>query len=141
MSITVTKDGKVYYGVDGKYNREKLLKKISDKYNISFNDEETYAFALTSAFGVPIAKLKTFLDMPPEERKNIPQPGIPIDTTNNELGVWIINGRLANPNYRIAVRGDGDCPYPVIKRVIATLQEKNVNKFNLITTLEARPNI
>ena len=70
MSITVTKDGKVYYGVDGKYNREKLLKKISDKYNISFNDEETYAFALTSAFGVPIAKLKTFLDMPPEGRKN-----------------------------------------------------------------------
>ena len=141
MSITVTKDGRVYYGVDGKYNREKLLQKISAKYNIPFTEEETYAFSLTTAFGVPIPKLKTFLDMPAEDRKNALQPGIPIDTTNNELGVWIINGRLANPNYSIAIRGDGDCPYPIIKRIIATLQERRVNKFNLITNLEVRPKI
>src|ERR1035437_9508702 len=141
MSITVTKDGKVFYSVDGKYNREKLLKKISEKYNIQFTDEENYAFSLVTAFGVPIPKLKTFLDMPAEDRKNAVQPGIPIDSTNNELGVWIINGRLANPNYSIAIRGDGDCPYPIIKRIIATLQERRVNKFNLITNLEVRPKI
>ena len=141
MSITVTKDGKVYYGVDGKFNREKLLQKISAKYNIPFTTEEQYAFSLTTAFGVPIPKLKSFLDMPPEDRKNIQQPGIPIDTSNNELGVWILNGRLANPNYRIAIRGDGDCPYTVIKKVIATLQAWHVNKFNLITNLEVRPKI
>ena len=141
MSITVTKDGKVFYGVDGKFNREKLLKKIGEKYNIQFTDEENYAFSLVTAFGVPIPKLKTFLDMSPEDRKNAVQPGIPIDSTNNELGVWIINGRLANPLYSIAIRGDGDCPYPVIKRIIATLQERRVNKFNLITNLEVRPRI
>jgi biopolymer transport protein ExbD len=141
MSITVTKDGKVYYGVDGKFNREKLLQKISAKYNIPFTQEEQYAFSLTTAFGVPIAKLKSFLDLPAEDRKNIQQTGIPIDSTNNELGVWILNGRLANPNYRIAIRGDGDCPYPVIKKVIATLQSWHVNKFNLITNLEVRPKI
>lgn len=141
MSITVTKDGRVYYGVDGKFNREKLLQKISAKYNIPFTQEEQYAFSLTTAFGVPIPKLKTFLDMAPEDRKNVMQPGIPIDTTNNELGVWILNGRLANPNYRIAIRGDGDCPYPVIKKVISTLQAWHVNKFNLITNLEVRPKI
>jgi biopolymer transport protein ExbD len=141
MSITITKDGRVYYGVDGKFNREKLLQKISAKYNIPFTEEEQYAFSLTTAFGVPISKLKTFLNIPPEERKNALQPGIPIDSLNNELGVWIINGRLANPNYRIAIRGDGDCPYPIVKKVIATLQEKNVNKFNLITNLEVRPKI
>jgi biopolymer transport protein ExbD len=141
MSITVTKEGKVFYGVDGKFNREKLLQKISSKYSISFTEEEQYAFSLTTAFGVPITKLKTFLDMSAEDRKNAVQPGIPIDSTNNELGVWIINGRLANPNYRIAIRGDGDCPYPVIKQVIATLQSWHVNKFNLITNLEVRPKI
>ncbi|MDR3667177.1 MAG: biopolymer transporter ExbD [Ignavibacteriaceae bacterium] len=141
MSITITKDGRVYYGVDGKFNREKLLQKISTKYNIPFTQEEAYAFSLTTAFGVPIPKLKSFLDLPPDQRKDIQQPGIPIDTSNNELGVWILNGRLANPNYRIAIRGDGDCPYPVIKKVIATLQSWHVNKFNLITNLEVRPKI
>jgi biopolymer transport protein ExbD len=52
-----------------------------------------------------------------------------------------MQGRLANPQYSIAIRGDGDCPYPVIKKVITTLQAKNVNKFNLITNLEAKPKI
>jgi biopolymer transport protein ExbD len=141
MSITITKDGRVYYGVDGKFNREKLLKRISDKYKIQFTEDESYAFSLTSAFGVPIQKLKLFLDLTPLERQNIQQPGIPIDSTNNELGDWIMQGRLANPQYSIAIRGDGDCPYPVVKKVIATLQTKNVNKFNLITNLEAKPKI
>lgn len=141
MSITITREGKVFYGVDGKFNREKLLQRISTKYNIPFTEEEVYAFSLTTAFGVPISRLKIFLDMPAEERKNAVQPGIPVDSTKNELGDWIMNGRMANPQYSIAIRGDGDCPYPVIKRVIATLQEKKVNKFNLITNLESRPKI
>ena len=141
MSLTITRVGKVFYGVDGKFNREKLLQRISAKYNLQFTPEEAYAFSLTTAFGVPISKLKTFLDMPPEVRKDAVQPGIPIDSTNNELGDWIMNGRMANPQYSIAIRGDGDCPYTVIKKVIATLKDKKVNKFNLITNLEVRPKI
>jgi biopolymer transport protein ExbD len=51
-----------------------------------------------------------------------------------------MQGRLSNPNVRIAIKGDGGCSYPVVKKVINTLQDKNVNKFNLITNLEADPN-
>lgn len=141
MSVTITKDGKVMFGIDGKYNRERLLSKIAEKYNLSFTEKEAYAFSLTSSFGVPISKLKDFLSMTPAERQNEKlQPGIPIDSTNNELGVWVIYGRLSNPKFRIAIRGDGGVPYPIVKTVISTLQDKNVNKFNLITDLEVKPN-
>lgn len=139
MTITLTRDGKVFYGIDGKYNRERLLDKIATRYNLTFTEEETHLFSLTSSFGVPISKLKDFLSLPPEERDRIPQPGIPIDSTNNELGVWIMQGRLTNPNFRIAVKGDGEANYPTVKKVFNTLQEKNVNKFNLVTDLKIRP--
>ncbi len=140
MAITITKDGRVFFGMDGKYNRERMIDKIGAKFGIGFTEEEVHAFSLTGSFGVPIASLKEFLNLPPEQRTNEKdQPGIPLDSVKNELQYWIVYGRLSNPNTRIAIRGDGETPYPVIKSVMNTLQEKNVNKFNLITDLEARP--
>lgn len=139
MTITLTRDGKVFYGIDGKFNRERLLTKIADRYKINFTEEEKHLFSLTTSFGVPISKLKDFLNMTPEQQDNVPQPGIPIDSTNNELGVWVMQGRLTNPNFRIAVRGDGEANFPTVKKVFNTLQDKNVNKFNLVTDLKVRP--
>jgi biopolymer transport protein ExbD len=37
---------------------------------------------------------------------------------------------------RIAVKGDRETNYPVVKKVIATLQERKVNRFNFITSME-----
>ncbi|MHC1736715.1 MAG: ExbD/TolR family protein [Ignavibacteriaceae bacterium] len=139
MSITVNKEGQIFFGIDGKYNREKLLEKISEKFSLQFTDDEKYNFSLISSFGVPLSKLQSFLALTPSEREVVKQPGIPCDSALNELGFWVIYGRLSNPNFRIAIRGDQDVSYPVIKRVMNTLQEKNVNKFNLITDLEVRP--
>ncbi len=141
MEITVNKDGQVFYGIDGQYTRKKLLDKIGEKFNIQFTDRETYNFSLLSSFGVPIASLKAFLDLDPDQRKTEKEPGIPIDSTNNELAWWVIFGRLSNPNVRIAIKGDRETSYPVIKKIMDTLQSKNVNKFNLITNLEERPKI
>lgn len=141
MNITVSADGKVYFGMDNKnFSRERLLDRIGQKYNMQFTPEEIHAFTLTSTIGIPINQLKGWLDLEDIDRKNYDSPGIPVDSTNNELGIWIMQGRLSNPNVRIAVKGDGACSYPVIKKVINTLQDKNVNKFNLITDLEANPN-
>ena len=141
MTITVNKQGQVYFGIDGQFTRKKLLEKIGQQYNIQFTDKEIYNFILLDSFGVPISGLKSFLDLDINQRKTENEPGIPVDSTNNELGWWVIFGRLSNPNVRIAIQGDRETPYPVIKRVMDTLQEKNVNKFNLITNLEARPKI
>ncbi len=141
MEITVNKEGQVFYGIDGQYTRKKLLDKIGEKFNIQFTDRETYNFSLLSSFGVPISGLKAFLDMDVDQRKTEKEPGIPIDSTNNELAWWVIFGRLSNPNVRIAIRGDRETSYPVIKKIMDTLQSKNVNKFNLITNLEERPKI
>ena len=142
LNITISADGKVFFSIDNKNNtRERLLARISEKYpELQFTTEEAKTFQLTGSIGVPLAELKGYLALEDVERKAYDQPGIPIDSTNNELGIWIMQGRLSNPNVRITIKGDQFCPWPVVKKVMDTLQDKNVNKFNLITDLEADPN-
>jgi biopolymer transport protein ExbD len=142
LNITITADGKVFFNIDNKnFSRERLLTRISEKYpELQFTPEEEKAFVLTGSIGVPLAQLKGYLALEETERKLYPQPGIPMDSTNNELGIWIMQGRLANPNVRITIKGDQAAPWPIVKKVMDTLQDKNVNKFNLITDLEADPN-
>lgn len=142
MNITITKDGKVFFSIDNKnYSREKLLQKMSIKFpEFKFTSEEEKAFVLTGSIGVPLNQLKGYLALDEEDRKMYQQPGIPVDSTNNELDDWVMQGRLSNPGVRITIKGDQESPWPIVKKVMDTLQDKNVNKFNLITDLEADPN-
>jgi len=138
LTITIGKDSRVFFNVDGQYTRATLLGKMGELYGIQFTPEETHTFAIMSSIGVPIGGLKQFLDMKPEQRKEMqPQlPGIPVDSAHNELADWVLQARLANRQLRIAIKGDRDAEYPVVKKVINTMIDRKVNRFNLITGLE-----
>lgn len=136
MQISVDKDGKTFFSIDGKNVRAELLKKMGAQYNISFTPEEVQQFSLLETFGVPINQLKQLLALRPDQRVKYSQPGIPVDSTNNQLRDWIWFGRLSNKKVRVAIKGDGNADYPIMKQIIATLQDRKVNKFNLITSLE-----
>jgi len=141
LTISVDKDGRIFYGVEGQHTKRELIDKMGAKYNISFSEAEKAKFSNTASFGVPIASLKQLLNTPESQVKNIKQPGVPADSLNNELGDWIYQTRLSNPKVRIAIKGDNDADVPTIKKVIKTLQDKKVNRFNLITDMEAKPRI
>ena len=136
LTISISKEGTVFFNMDGKYNRQQLLEKMGEKYNIQFSPEEIHSFSVMSSMGVPVGNLKQFLAMDNEQRKAVRQPGIPCDSLNNELSDWIVFSRITNPKLRIAIKGDQDADYPVVKNVINTLIERKVNRFNLITNLE-----
>lgn len=136
MTITIGKDGKIFFNVDGQYTRADLLGKMAERYGVQFTEEETKRFAIMSSVGVPVGGLKQFLSLSPEQRKHIEQPGIPCDSVNNELADWVLQARLANRNLRVAIKGDRDANFPVVKRVINTMIDKKVNRFNLITNME-----
>lgn len=136
LLLTIDKDSRVFFAMDGDQNKIDLLDKMAEKYQLKFTDAQKKEFSLLSSFGVSIKNLSQYLDLDAEERKKFPQTGIPCDSTNNELADWIVQARYTNKNLRFAVKGDGDAGYPVIKQVLATLQEKKVNRFNFITSLE-----
>ncbi|HEY8937098.1 MAG TPA: biopolymer transporter ExbD [Cyclobacteriaceae bacterium] len=136
LTITIGKDGKVFFNVDGQYTRADLLGRMGELYGINFSEQEKHSFAVMSSIGVPVGSLKQFLSLEPEKRKQIEQPGIPVDSAHNELADWVLQARLANRMLRIAIKGDQDAEYPVVKKVINTMIDKKVNRFNLITNME-----
>ncbi|MBI1769324.1 MAG: biopolymer transporter ExbD [Bacteroidetes bacterium] len=140
ITIGISKDNKVFFNVDGQFTRAEMLRNIGQAYNISFTPEEEHDFAVMASFGIPIGSLKEFLSMPREQRKELVQPGIPCDSLHNELGDWVNQARIASRNRaRIAIKGDGDATYPVVKKVINTFLDRKVNRFNLITGDEKAP--
>jgi biopolymer transport protein ExbD len=136
--------GKVYFNVEGPDVRVKTLEIMGDKYKISFTPEEKKVFSGVESFGVPIVQLKSLLAMTPADRDKTEQPGIPVDTTNtNELYDWVHSARLADQylhskTLKIGIKGDSNENYPVVQKVIVSLQKQNVDRFNLITALKSK---
>jgi biopolymer transport protein ExbD len=139
ITITIGSDNRVFYGVDGQPTRLSLLDKMGAKYNVSFTENEKRTFELTNSFGMPMSGLKSYLAMTPEQRKKITQPGIPFDSVKNELGDWVLQTRLTNPDVVVAIKGDVGTSVPTVQRIIEVSQEKKVNRFNLITDMEMKP--
>ena len=82
-------------------------------------------------------KMKEYLSAKDANTRKSFQTGIPIDSTDNQLAFWILYSRQINPNAQACIRGDSKAEYPMVKKVLDIFQEKNVRKFNLITSLEA----
>ena len=80
--------------------------------------------------------MKEFLNADASARRNM-ETGIPIDSADNQLAMWILYARKVNPNVKATIKGDADTQFPSVKKVLDILQEKNVNRFNLVTSLEA----
>ncbi len=137
--ITVSKDGRVFFGIDSKQDRMEMLKKMAGYYEMEFTPEQEEAFALLPNFGLPLRQLPLFLEQTPAEREKYEAEGIPVDSSRNELRDWIVAARLTNPKLRFAIKADKDTPYPAIEKVVNTLREKKVNRFALITSQEALP--
>ena len=83
-----------------------------------------------------IRSLPDFLKMDPTARGAFNQPGLNIDTTGGQHQVedLILFSRQENNNLRIAIKGDKTTEYRHFDKLIQALQNRKVNKFNLITS-------
>lgn len=137
MLILVDSKGKVFFGVDGQEYRKELLTKMGAAYNTTFSPAELKEFSLINRFGVPINRMKAYLSMKPSER-DLPENavGVPCDSIDNQFKNWVRIAKSVNKNYRIAIKADQKTAYPVIKKLMGTLQDINENRYNLITSLE-----
>ncbi len=143
MTVLIAKDNRVFFNVDNgpdtilKY-RPKILAEMGKRYNIEFTDEELRLFERTgTSVGVPIQDMKAYLALKDTDEKIALETGVPIDSTDNQLALWILFARQINPAVQTLIKGDADVEFPVVKEVLDILQDKNVNRFNLITSLRA----
>mgnify|MGYP006280699989 CR=1 FL=1 len=110
-------------------------------------------FVLQPQIGVSVKELPSFLGKKVRERKEIIESpdfeGIPMDTSDNQLGKYVKTARLAYLQYStdqgdpslidVIVKADVETPYPVIRDIINTLRKQRVNRFHLVTNKEDFP--
>ncbi len=145
--LTVDNKGQVYFDYDNKKAKKILIDNVNSEKGLNLTEDEKNTFVNGASFGLPFNQMKSYLDMPPLDQKNFNQTGIPIDTSyvaeTNELGYWITAARYAGQEEghppRICIKCDAATQYPKVKDVIKTLTKNNIDRFNLLTTLEAIP--
>lgn len=142
MTINVTSTGKFYFSpVQNVGERKQLIDKMAEKYGLSLNEQEKIAFINNQAVGVKMSQLKSFLNLPEDERKNFKGgSGVPMDSVNKELIDWVKVSLEVNPNYKLAVKGDEVTKYPRVKSLFEGLRDIKFYKFWLITNQEANTN-
>jgi biopolymer transport protein ExbD len=141
-TILVSNKDKVFFNVDNgrdstEHIRGKILQAIGSEYKIKFTPKEIRKFEGLASFGLPASKLQAFLNAPDPKAREAMQEGIPIDSLNNQLTMWVRFARTYYSGVEFAIKGDGAANYPVVKKVIAVLQANNVNTFNLTTDLKS----
>jgi biopolymer transport protein ExbD len=135
IRITIDKDGIVYLSLTEATIRRKMIDEVSTARGLNLSEAEKEAFASTEMFGMPLNQLKGFFSMPASKRDEYKQPGIPVDSTNNELKMWIKEAKSINNQLIIAIKGDKESNYENYTGVVGTLQSLKLNKFSLITAL------
>nr|WP_322625752.1 biopolymer transporter ExbD [uncultured Flavobacterium sp.] len=135
--------------------RKETFKLVAAEKGLPVSDKELSDFERIDGFGMPLNKLQGWLKLSPAERsKPGVQEGIPYDSVNDQLSVWIKQARQANKEFLekeiaegkdvkfkdldIAIKGDAKEQYTTVKSIIDILQKQKKNKFFLVTGLRGK---
>jgi Biopolymer transport protein len=144
VQIIMDKDGKAYFSVgdESREAKQQIIDLVDEMQSLNLTDQEKAAFMRDGSYvGVPFAQLKSYLQLSKEQVKNFNQPGIPLDTANNELTVWMRAAATAMQGKRmnLFVKGDNNAKYPTFKGVIDAFKKNELFKFSMITDPEGVP--
>jgi biopolymer transport protein ExbD len=138
--------GRVFFTMNVKKSSDNNLKRdlineINKNRSLGLTDIEMQNYMNYSTVGTPFAGLKNLLAMTKDQRNRVKQPGIPVDSTNNELVTWIATAKVAFQGRPILymIKGDNDATYPTFKGVIEALRKNDQFKYQLITDPKSAP--
>lgn len=144
VMVTMDKEGKAYFSIgdNNEDEKEKIINTINDQKQLQLNDAEKKNFIKSgSTVGVPFSMLKSYLQLNEEQLKKYKAPGIPLDSANNELTVWMAaaNSAYTGSKMSLLVKGDNNAKYPTFKGVIDAFKKNEIFKFAMITDPEGIP--
>lgn len=142
--VTMDKDGKVYFSVsdDAMEEKQTIIDQVNQQKALNLTDAEKKGFIRAGSFiGVPFSQLKSYLQLSAEQAAKASKVGIPIDSANNELTVWMRAAKEAFQGKRmnLLVKGDNEAKYPAFKGVIDAFKRNDELKFQMITDPEGVP--
>ena len=144
VQITMDREGKVYFmiGDESVDEKQEIIEAVDQMKSLNLTAQEKAAFTRTGSFvGVPFSQLKSYLQLSRDQVKKFKQPGIPLDTANNELTIWMRAAATAFQGKRMSllVKGDNNAKYPSFKGIIDAFKKNELFKFSMITDPEGVP--
>jgi len=161
ITVTIDENGRAYFGATDEGTREGMLKLMMKQHNLNLTKDQVEEFLSISSVGCPIQQLPQYIDASTNDRqKNF--PGVPSDSTNNQLKEWIRAGQMAalktgEDEYKsesektadkldvkdfkpiFVLKVDGKAHYAQAKTAIDTFRDLNINNLNFVTSLEENP--
>ena len=142
--ITMDKENKVYFSVsdDAMEEKQTIIDEVNQLKALNLTDAEKKGFIRAGSFvGVPFSQLKSYLQQSSEQLSKITKPGIPVDSANNELQVWMRAAKQAfqGKKMNLLVKGDNEAKYPAFKGVLDAFKRNDELKFQMITDPEGVP--
>lgn len=170
LQITVDKQGKTYVSFTGNEDTKKgIVADLMEKTKVQLNEDQIKSFITATEIGCSFRELPSFLSLTLDQRKELAKTeggGIPVDSTHNELKVWVkvvydrLNeegkGRFEkmiadNPDMdkkklgqdmkpKFILKADKDTPYHFVQNVVGTFKDLDMDtKFSFITGMQADP--
>jgi biopolymer transport protein ExbD len=136
LMFHIAPDGRLFFGLSDQPTRMKLITRLSTTYGFELSAEQLDAFRILESWGMDIRALPEYLALEGSQKSAFVMPGLNIDTTGGQHQVedLILFSRQENNNLRIAIKGDKQTEYRYFDKLIQALQNRKVNKFNLITS-------
>lgn len=155
MLITIDTAGRAFFDISGKGTRTKLLERMMQRYpGAKFTQDQVDQFSVMGTFGQPIEALGTYIGSDNDTKKRMDDKGkgIPLDSLNNQLGDWILEGYAAfvedatangmtkedlkKNGLRYAIKADANTDYEKVQNVVNVFRSKEIFQFNMVTNLK-----
>jgi biopolymer transport protein ExbD len=141
FTVTLDKEGRVYIDMSDEM-KGNVIQELSSARNLGFSADDVKYFKISTFVGAPFNQLKQFIRLDPAAYSNpANRPGIPVDSTNNELQAWINAALNANKGEHInfLIKGDNAAKYPSFKGIIEAFKKNDIYKYQLVTNPEGVP--
>lgn len=143
--ITMTKDGKAFLMMGDDTKKAEILNNINTSKGLNLSPAELKKWEKSPFVGIPLNQIKGSLSQVVETPAN-KLPGIPTDSTNNEMIDWMrsITNVYAGTDQRklqemLLVKGDQSTLYPVFKNIKQAFKKNEIYKFRIVTSGESVP--
>ena len=143
--ITLTKDGRTFLMLGDDTKKADILANVNLTKGLGLSPVELQKWGKQGFIGQPLGQIKNSLaqsvDIDPAK-----MPGIPTDSTNNEMVDWIrsvsnvyAGGDMKALQEMLLVKGDNDALYPVFKNIKEAFKKNEIYKFRIVTNGSAPP--
>ena len=143
--ITLTKEGKAFLMLGDETKKADILNNINTSKGLNLSAAELAKWTKTDFIGLPLNQIKSSLSLSSPLAAD-KMPGIPIDSTNNEMTDWMrsitnvyAGGDQSKLEQMILVKGDNAALYPVFKNIKEAFKKTDIFKFRIVTNGETVP--